>query len=62
MMMAVGFPEVMASFGGAVIVVFGVCVIGWAGYCITSIARAANALERIADALEKDDEEESEAK
>ena len=60
MMMAVGFPEVMASFGGAVILVFGACVIGWAGYCITSIARAANALERIADALEKDDEEESE--
>ena len=60
MIMAVGFPEVMASLGGAMIVVFGVCVICWAGYCITSIARAANALERIADALEKDDEEESE--
>ena len=60
MMMALGFPEVMASFGGAVILVFGICVVGWAGYCITSIARAADALERIADALEKDDEEESE--
>ena len=59
-MMALGFPEVMASFGGAVILVFGICVVGWAGYCITSIARAADALERIADALEKDDEEESE--
>ena len=62
MMMALGFPEVMASFGGAVILVFGICVVGWAGYCITSIARAADALERIADALEEDDdEEESEA-
>ena len=61
MMMALGFPEVMASFGGAVILVFGICVVGWAGYCITSIARAADALERIADALENDDEEESEA-
>lgn len=61
MMMALGFPEVMASFGGAVILVFGICAVGWAGYCITSIARAADALERIADALEKDnDEEESE--
>ena len=61
-MMALGFPEVMASFGGAVILVFGICVVGWAGYCITSIARAADALERIADALEEDDdEEESEA-
>lgn len=60
MMMAVGFPEAMASFGVAVMLVFGVCVVGWAGYCITSIARAADALERIADALEKDDEEESE--
>ena len=57
MMMALGFPEVMASFGGAVILVFGICVVGWAGYCITSIARAADALERIADALEDDDEE-----
>ena len=60
MMMALGFPEVMASFGSAVIIVFGIIVAGWLGYCITSIARAANALERIADALEKDDEEESE--
>ena len=56
--MALGFPEVMASFGGAVILVFGICVVGWAGYCITSIARAADALERIADALEEDDDEE----
>lgn len=62
MMMALGFPEVMASFGGAVILALGICVVGWAGYCITSIARAADALERIADALEEDDdEEESEA-
>lgn len=60
MMMAVGFPEVMASFGGAMIVFFGACVVGWADYCITSIARAADAQERIADALEKGDEEESE--
>ena len=57
MMMAVGFPEAMASFAVAVMLVFGVCVVGWAGYCITSIARAADALERIADALESDDEE-----
>ena len=56
-MMALGFPEVMASFGGAVIIFFGICAVGWAGYCITSIARAADALERIADALESDDEE-----
>lgn len=47
MMIAVGFPEVMASLGGAMIVVFGVCVICLAGYCITSIARAADALERM---------------
>lgn len=61
-MMALGFPEVMASFGGAMILVLGICAVGWAGYCITSIARAADALERIADALEEDDdEEESEA-
>ena len=57
MMMALGFPEVMASFGGAVILVFGICVVGWAGYCITSIARAADALERIDEREEKRDEE-----
>lgn len=56
-MMALGFPEVMASFGGMVILFVVVCLLGWLAYCITSIARAADALERIADALESDDEE-----
>ena len=60
MMIAVGFPEVMASFGGAVMVAFAAIAIGWLCYCVYSVARAADALERIADALEKDDEEEGE--
>ena len=55
MMANIGFPEVMASLGGAAVVIIAACVIGWLGYCISSIARAADALERIADALEDDD-------
>lgn len=47
MMMAVGFPEVMASFGGAVIVAFAAIAIGWLCYCVYSVARAADALERM---------------
>ena len=48
----------MASLGCMAIIIFGVCVVGWLGYCISSIARAADALERIADALEDEDAEE----
>ena len=58
MMAAIGFPEVMASLGCMAIIIFGACVVAWLGYCISSIARAANALERIADALEDEDAEE----
>ena len=47
MMMAVGFPEVMASFGGAVIVSFAAIAIGWLCYCVYSVALAADALERM---------------
>ena len=47
MMMAVGFPEVMASFGGAVIVAFAAIAIGWLCYFVYSVARAADALERM---------------
>ena len=54
MLANIGSPEVMASFCGAVVLIFGICAVGWAGYCISSIARAADALERIADALEDD--------
>ena len=57
MMAAMNIPEFMSTLGMAIMVAFAVCAIGWLGYCITSIARAADALERIADALEKDDEE-----
>ena len=57
MMAAMNIPEFMSTLGMAIMVAFAACAIGWFGYCITSIARAADALERIADALEKDDEE-----
>ena len=57
MIATMGLPEFMSTLGMAIMVAFAVCAIGWLGYCITSIARAADALERIADALEKDDEE-----
>lgn len=58
MIAAIGLPEVMASFGSMAIIIFGACVVAWLGYCISSIARAADALERIADALEDEDAEE----
>ena len=62
MIATMGIPEFMSTLGMGIMVAFAICVIGWLGYCITSIARAADALERIADALEKDDDEESEVK
>ena len=62
MIAAMGIPELMSTMGMGIMVAFAICAIGWLGYCITSIARAADALERIADALEKDDDEESESK
>ena len=55
MIAATGLPEVMASLGCMAIIA---CVVAWLGYCISSIARAADALERIADALEDEDAEE----
>lgn len=58
MMAVIGLPEVMASLGCMAIIIFGACVVAWLGYCISSIARAADALERIADALEDEDAEE----
>lgn len=58
MMAVIGFPEVMASLGCMAIIIFGACVVAWLGYCISSVARAADALERIADALEDEDAEE----
>lgn len=62
MIINAGFHSIMASFGGAVILFVACCLLGWLCFCIHSVARAADALERIADALEDDDEEESEAK
>ena len=59
MIATMGIPELMSTLGMGIMVAFAICAIGgWLGYCITSIARAADALERIADALEKDDEDE----
>ena len=58
MIAAINPPEVMASLGCMAIIIFGACVVAWLGYCISSIARAADALERIADALEDEDAEE----
>ena len=57
MIAAMGLPEFMSVLGMGIMVAIAFCAIGWLGYCITSIARAADALERIADALEKDDDE-----
>lgn len=57
-MAVIGLPEVMASLGCMAIIIFGACVVAWLGYCISSIARAADAPERIADALEDEDAEE----
>ena len=50
-------PEFMSVLGGGAIIAFAIGAIAWLGYCITSIARAADALERIADALEDDDDD-----
>ncbi len=58
MIATMGLPEFMSTLGMAIMVAFAVCAIGWLCYCITSIARAADALERIADALEEEDAEE----
>lgn len=58
MIAAMGVPEFMSVFGSGVILAFAILAIAWLGYCITSIARAADALERIADALEDDDDDE----
>lgn len=58
MMATLGFSEVMSVLGIMAIIIFGVVIVSWLGYCISSVARAADALERIADALEKDNNEE----
>jgi len=58
MMASAGIPELMATFGGAFIMCFAIAAVGWLCFCIHSVARAADALERIADALEKDNDEE----
>ena len=56
-MATMGFPEFMSVFGLGVILAFAIGAIAWLGYCISSIARAADALERIANALEDDDDD-----
>ena len=58
MMAAICIPEFMSTLCMGIMDAIAVCAIVWLGYCITSLARAANALERIADAMERDDEEE----
>ena len=58
MIAAICLTEVMESLGCMAIIILGACVVAWLGYCISSIARAADALERIADALEDEDAEE----
>lgn len=60
MIAAMGLLEFLPVLGGAFSCAFVVIIIGWLGYCIHSVARAANALERIADALEEDDEDDNE--
>ena len=56
-MATMGFPEFMSVLGSGVILAFAIGAIAWLGYCISSIARAADALERIANALEDDDDD-----
>lgn len=56
-MATIGFPEFMSVLGSGVILAFAIGAIAWLGYCISSIARAADALERIANALEDDDDD-----
>ena len=58
MIATMGFPEFMSVLGLVGILSFAIGAIAWFGYCITSIARAADALERIANALEDDDDDE----
>ena len=60
MILAIGFPEVMTALGIMAIILLCAFVVAWLGYCISSIVRAADALERIADALEDEDTEEEE--
>ena len=51
-------PRVFEVLGSGMMLAFSIVAVGWLGYCISSVARAADALERIADALEKDNDEE----
>jgi hypothetical protein len=53
----VGVPEFMSVVGFGIILAFAIGAIVWLCYCISSIARAADALERIANALEDDDDD-----
>ena len=55
MIATMGFLEFMSVFGSGMILAIAIGSIVWLCYCIASIARAADALERIADALEDDD-------
>ena len=55
-----GFPESMSVLGAGVKFAFVIGVMAWFCYCISSIARAADALERIANALEDDDDDDEE--
>jgi hypothetical protein len=57
MIAAMGVPEFMSALGAGLIIALAIGVIAWLGYCISSIARAADALERIANALEDDDDD-----
>ena len=57
-MVATSIHEFMPVLGKGIILAIVFFSMGWLGYCISSISRAADALERIADALEEDDEEE----
>lgn len=60
MIAALGLIETMSAFGVTISTFLVFIFVCWLGYCIHSVARAADALERIADALEEDDEEEDE--
>ena len=60
MIAAFGLIESLTVLGGAFTCAFAVTIIGWLGHRIHSVARAANALESIADALEGDDEDDDE--
>ena len=60
MMAATSIHEFMSVLGKGIILTIAFLSIGWLGYCITSIARSADALERIANALEDDDDDDEE--